>query len=127
MVLRQGLKMKDGCRRHLGVHLDAPGIAKLRLDDRLAPRRDVQLRRDACPTEIHVANLAALESLAVAESSASGREPVSAARPAELLALPKQMKPTRRVACRLEFLRESWMPDAEPEPMVSQRLPAASR
>jgi hypothetical protein len=127
MVLLRGLKMKVECRRHLGVHRDALGIATLRLDDRLVPCRDVRLRRGACPTEIHVASSAALESLAAAEFSASGRERVSAARRAELTALPKQMNSTRQVVHRLEFLKESWMPGAEPERMVSQRLLAASR
>src|SRR5580704_1254446 len=127
MVWLRGLKTKVECHRHLGVHPDALGIAMLRQDGRLVPCRDVRLQRDACPKEIRVANSAALESLAVAESSASGREPVLAARTAEPMALPNPMNSTRQVAYRLEFLKESWMPDAEPERMVSQRLPAASR
>ena len=99
----------------------------LRLDDRLVPCRDVRQRRGACLQEIRVAHSAGLESLGVAESSASAREPASAERKDAPLASPRQMDLTQKIARRLEFLMESWTPGAEAEQLELQRSPVSLR
>jgi hypothetical protein len=131
--LGRRLKMWVECRRYLGVHRDAPESAMPHLHDRPVPCRGVRPRRDACLQEIRVAHSAALESSAVAESSASVRELASAERKAELLALQREMSPTPQGARRWECANECWPLDvrrarrALPAPRALRRSERSQR